>query len=360
MLKTLREKLHKHRKWEPLVFFTAGFTFDALLLHRIDDPLMLTHQAIYLLLSALIIAWDLFGEEGHDVVPTWLQKAWNYREGALHFLLGTLLNVYTIFYFKSGSLMSSIMFLALLALLLFLNEARPPRISKHLLRNALFGLCLISYMNIVVSIAVGSVGPWVFLLAIGVAFGLHACFVSLLRSRLPGPRILREIKAPFYAIAFVYVLLYTFKVLPPVPVSVKYMGIYRSIERDGADYRLGYYGSSWKFWQNGEDVFVARPGDKIVCFAQIFSPTRFKDQLFVRWQHQDPKIGWQNWDAIPIEVSGGREEGYRGYTIKTNYQPGNWRVSIETGDGREVGRVGFQVVAADTSTAAPSLEYERR
>jgi len=360
MLTKVRESLHKYRKWEPLAFFTAGFCFDALLLHRIDDPLMLTHQAVYLLLAALIIAWDLFCEEGHSPVPKWLDKAWIYREGILHFVLGTLLNVYTIFYFKSGSMMSSLSFLAFLGLLLFLNEARPSRISKHLLRNALFGLCLISYMNIIVSIAIGSVGPWVFILAIGVAFGVHTCFVSLLRSRLPGPRLFREIKMPFLGIAAIYVLLYAFKVLPPVPLSVKFMGIYRDIARDGGNYRLGFHGATWKFWQNGERVFEARPGDKIVCFVQVFSPTRFKDQLFVRWQHKDKLRGWQSWDAIAMDVAGGREEGYRGYTLKTNYQPGDWRVSIETADGREVGRIGFEVVAAEAGSPQPEMHYEIR
>jgi len=360
MLSTIRETLHRYKKWEPLVFFTAGFIFDALLLHRIDDPLMLTHQAIYLSLSAMIIAWDLFGEEDHHVVPKWLTKPWIYREGILHFILGTLLNVYTIFYFKSGSFMSSLFFLAFIGTLLYLNEARPLRISKHLLRNALFGLCLISYMNIIVSIGIGMGGPWVFLLAIGVAFFVHGCYVNLLRSRLPASRIFREIKAPFFGIALIYVLLYVFKVLPPVPLSVKYLGIYRNVARDNGDYRLGFYGSSWQFWKQGEDVFEARPGDKIVCFAQIFSPSRFKDQLFVRWQYKDEHQGWQSWDAIPMDIAGGREEGYRGFTVKTNYQPGPWRVSIETADGREVGRISFVVVAAEPGTPPPQMHYEYR
>ncbi|MEO5667286.1 MAG: DUF2914 domain-containing protein [Bdellovibrionota bacterium] len=359
MIKRIRETLHKYRKWEPLVFFTAGFTFDALLLHRIDNPLMLTHQAIYLCFAALIIAWDLLVEEGHDVLPkwAWFGKAWFYREAALHFILGTLLNVYTIFYFKSGSLMSSFSFLIFLALLLFLNEARPVRISKHLLRNALFGLCLISYMNIVVSIAIGSVGPWVFLLAIGVAFLIHNTFVNLLRSRLPASRRFKEIRLPFYGVAAIYVFLYAFKILPPVPLSVKFIGIYHDVGKDNGDYRLGFYGPSWQFWGNGETHFEAQPGDKIVCFAQVFSPTRFKDQLYVRWQHKDAKSQWQSWDAIPFDIAGGREEGYRGYTIKTNYEPGEWRVSIETLDGREVGRVDFDVIAKETEARVMKYDY---
>lgn len=349
MLQQLQEKMHKYKKWEPAVFFTCGFIFDAMLLHRIDDPLMLTHQALYLIMSAVIIAWDMFCEQGKGSVPNWLGRIWKYREGILHFLLGTLLNVYTIFYFKSGSFVSSIYFLLLLAMLLFLNEVRPSRLSKHYLRNALFGLCLISYMNILVSIVVGSIGTLVFLLAIAIAYLVHSVFMRWLRSRLEGRALFYDIQAPFLIIAALYAGLYFAKVLPPVPLSVKHIGIYHDITKVGDEYKLAYTRPKWRFWETGDQTFEARPGDKIYCFAKIFSPTRFQDRLFVRWSRKDEKRGWQAWDAIPFPIVGGREDGFRGYTVKTNYEPGKWRVAIETQDGREVGRIGFEIIASDSA-----------
>lgn len=350
-------KIHKYKKWEPLVFFCVGFIFDAMLLHRIDDPLMLIHQAIYLTLSALIIAWDLFTEEGKGNVPSWLNWFWKYRVGILHFLLGTLLNVYTIFYFKSGSFVSSIYFLLLLALLLFLNEVRPSQLSKHFLRNSLFGLCLISYMNIVVSILIGSIGTLVFLMAIAIAYLIHSAYLKFLKSRLDGKRVFRDIHTPFLVIAAIYAILYFTKVLPPVPLSVKYIGIYHEVKKQGGEFQLGYTRSKWRFWENGDQTFEAKPGDKIYCFVKIFSPARFKDQLFVRWSFKDPKLGWQAWDAIPLNIDGGREEGYRAYTVKTNYQPGIWRVAIETQDNREVGRIGLEITPSE-STEPVVINYD--
>lgn len=357
---SVQHTVHKYKKWEPFVFFIAGFSFDALLLHRIDDPLMLTHQAIYLTLSALIIAWDLFVEVGKGAVPNWFNKVWRYREGVLHFLLGTLLNVYTIFYFKSGSFMSSLSFLILLALLLFVNEVRPAGIPKTFLRNSLFALCLISYMNIVVSILVGSIGVLVFFLAIAVAYLIHSLFISFLKKRLEAQHIRRDIRMPFVGVAILYVMLYMFKVLPPVPLSVKYIGIYHQVKRDNGVYKLGYTRPKWHFWQHGDETFVARPGDKIHCFVQIFSPSRFKENLKLRWQFKDPQRGWEDRDSIPLPVSGGREEGYRGYTTKGNYQPGEWRVFIETQDDREVGRIGFDVVAAEDLSEEVVMNFDER
>ena len=359
MISRLKEFIHRHKKWEPLVFFVCGFSFDALLLHRIDDPLMLTHQAIYLSLAATIIAWDLFFDAGCATVPQWLLKVWTYREGILHFILGTLLNVYTIFYFKSGSILSSIIFLGLLAGLLFLNEVRPTHISKHVLRNALFSLCLISYLNIVVSIIIGSIGPWVFLTAVAVAGLILFAYSIFIARRIEARQVARNIRLPFLVVILTYTCLYLAKILPPVPLSLKHIGIYHDVTRVEGGYRLGSMKPNWKFWQSGDQDFKARAGDKLFCFVQIFSPTRFKDQLFVHWFFDDPKLGWTSSDSIALNVVGGRAEGYRGFASKSNYQPGDWRISIETKDGRELGRIGM-TVSEDHEPTAPNLDYEIR
>ena len=44
-----------------------------------------------------------------------------------------------------------------------------------------------------------------------------------------------------------------------------------------------------------------------------------------------------------MTIVGGREEGFRGVTKKSNYQPGRWRVQIETSEGHEIGWIGFTV-----------------
>jgi hypothetical protein len=51
-------------------------------------------------------------------------------------------------------------------------------------------------------------------------------------------------------------------------------------------------------------------------------------------------------DSIPIRIVGGREQGFRGYGLKSNYQPGEWKVQVETTDGREIGRVYFDLEVA--------------
>jgi hypothetical protein len=53
--------------------------------------------------------------------------------------------------------------------------------------------------------------------------------------------------------------------------------------------------------------------------------------------------GWALHDSIPINIVGGRELGFRGYGVKSTISPGNGRCGIEATDGREIGRVYFDL-----------------
>jgi hypothetical protein len=104
-----------------------------------------------------------------------------------------------------------------------------------------------------------------------------------------------------------------------------------------------------EFWNTGDQDFLARPGDRIYFFAAISSPARFADTVFVRWMFHDARSGWKGSDRIPLRITGGRKAGFRGFTTKQNfdYGDGSWRVSVETADGREIGRTYFHVTRAE-------------
>ena len=64
-------------------------------------------------------------------------------------------------------------------------------------------------------------------------------------------------------------------------------------------------------------------------------------------------------DAIPLTISGGKEEGWRGIAYKKNFVPGRWKVTIETDDAREVGSIRFTIIA-DASTEPRTFVEELR
>lgn len=334
-----------------VAFFVAGFLFDTLAVGRIDKLHNIIHQAAYLFLCALFTGWELREKFGDFAPPERFKTVWRYHAAATHFMLGTLLNIYTLFYFKSASLGISFLFLLVLAALLAANELKPFEGSGTVLRMTLFSLCLVSYFTYLVPTVVGRIGTLPFL---GTLAASSAC-VALLARRLsvhlrePGPVLRRHLLVPFGAVALGFAGLYFAKVIPPVPLSLSEIGVYHGVRREGDRFLLTEDRPRWRFWERGDQTFLARPGDKVYCFVSVFSPTRFQERLQIRWLFKDD-AGWSEADAIPLDIAGGRDGGWRGFTVKEHWKPGRWRVRVETSDSRELGRVDLKVVP-DAGTA---------
>ncbi len=346
---TLREFHKKHARSIPIVFFCLGFVFDTLMLTRIDELKVILQQAVYLLVSGALIGFELVEISRELHPPRWLAKAWEYHEELLHFLLGTLLNSYTIFYFKSASTITSFLFIILLVTLLILNEFKHFGKSQAQVHMAFWSLCLVSYFASLAPITIGSIGALPFLAGMGAAIAVFYLFFRvmariLLSSNSGGSLLRTHLLHPFLGIIALFTLLYFAQAIPPVPLSVSYLGIFHDVAKENGSYRLSYTRPSWKFWEHGDQTFLARPGDSIFCFARVFSPTRFSGELKVQWLYHDANRGWLPSDSLPMAITGGREEGFRGVTKKANFQPGKWQVRIETLDNRELGRIGFEIL----------------
>ena len=343
---------HDHEPLCTTLFFAAGFLFDTLAVGRIDRLHNVIHQAIYLLLCASFTSLELSELHGRFSPPERLKTAWRYHVGATHFMLGTLLNIYTLFFFKSASFGASFLFLLILAGLLAVNELKPLKSSGTALRMALFSLCLISYFTYLVPMIVGFIGGLVFVGSIAAASACVFVMARLLASRVSSRDVRRQVIAPFALVALGFSALYLVKAIPPVPLSLSAIGIYHEVHREGERYALTTTRPRWKFWQRGDQTFLARPGDQIHCFISVFSPTRFRERLQLRWLFRDPSGGWQEAGVTPIDVVGGRDGGFRAESVKSRYQPGRWRVRVETSDERELGRIDLTVIE-DLSSAAP-------
>lgn len=341
----------KYERWVPIIFFLLGFLFDALIISRPDELHVIIQQAVYILICAILIRVELLEKIREVRIPWGLTKVWKYREALLHFLMGTLLNCYTIFYFKSASAVTSFAFIGLLISLLVINEFKHFGESQTKVHVALWSLCLVSYCTSLLPILLGFIGTLAFLISAIVAILVFWGFYRvLLKDFGEHPGKLRSfVVLPYAGIHTVFALLYFAHAIPPVPLSVEYMGIFHGVKKESGEYQLSYTRPRWKFWQHGDQTFFARPGDAVFCFAQIFSPSGFNDKLQVRWLFKDERRGWIAQDAIPLPISGGREEGYRAFTKKENYQPGVWRIQVETLEGHEVGRIGFTIVTDDNA-----------
>lgn len=344
------------RPYVPASFFVGGFGFDVLTLGRIDHWLNLLQQGLYLIIVGVLITLDAV-VEGDEAVPAKLRKLWRFRGMAIHFLLGALLSVYSIFYFKSASAGARWIFLLPLVLVLILNEFERFQRLGVSVRFGLLSLSLSSYLVYLIPTLWGSVGLLPFLLASLLATVAFLTIFRLLRSRVPfaSKRFFR-MAGPAFAVQALFVGMYVTKVLPPVPLAIQEIGIYHHVEATQAGYELRYEHPGLKFWQKDARPFRAVQGDSIYCYFRVFSPTEFSDSVVIRWA-QYLRGAWMETDAIAVRIRGGRAKGYRGYTKKVNYTPGRWRVTVETTDGRELTRLTWRVELGEDS---PSRRWKRR
>lgn len=338
--------LDYYRKNEVLVsscVFVGGFFFDLLTLGRIDDLLNLIQQAIYLCILGTLLLYEIKVKIGAVTLSERGKKFWVYHDLVVHFLFGSLLSVYTIFYYTSASALTSILFIFLLAGLMLANEF--PQFQKLGLpvRVILYSICILSYFSFFYPILMGHVGAipfWLGFITSAAVLGL----ILKMNFKEENELVKKHVLYPAIAVHIFFVVGYYFSLIPPVPVAVKRIGVYYGdvIKTEGK-YIGQYHRPVWKFWQKGSQDFMARPGDKVTVLLSIFSPGRFDDKVYLKWYFDDPRSGWTLQDSIGLSILGGRDEGFRGFGTKQSYSMGDWRVVVETSDGREVGRISFEI-----------------
>jgi hypothetical protein len=334
---------HEHKL--TLAFFVGGFLFDVLMLSDIDDPISLVQQVFYLVLLAGILWFDfIFGPDSTtEKGPAWWKKAWSYRSLAFHFSLGSLLNLYSLFFLKSASFFSSMAFVLVLLVLIVANELKSVQASGVNIKMALFVICLFCFFSMMVPLVLGFVGIFPFFLALALTGLCLWLMFRQLQKRVATVTLRSRLALPAGFVLGLFTVFYAIGWIPPVPLSIEKMGIYHKIERRGEAYVLHEERPWWKFWLLGDQDFLAEPGDKLNLFVSVFSPARFEDTVTLHWLQWNERQGWMTTDRIPMRVVGGRRSGFRGTAIKQNFTPGQWRVSVETNDGRELGRLYFDV-----------------
>ena len=359
-MKAVTDSLFKLYRQNEVVFsifvFAAGFLFDLLTLGRIDDLLNLIQQAVYLTILGTLLVLEIKVSIGSLQIPPRFERIWNYHDLFVHFLFGSLLSAYTIFYYTSASAFTSFVFILLLAGLMLANEI--PQVQRLGLpvRVILFNICLLSYFAFFYPILFGHVGVLPFWLG----FITSAAMIRIIwkmNFKEAHDILKRHVAIPAISVHIVFLLGYYLSLIPPVPVAVKKIGIYYNVIKSEGKYMGLHQRPGWKIWQKGSQDFKVRTGDKVFVLLSVFSPARFEDKVYLKWFYDDPKSGWHQEDSIPLSILGGREQGFRGFGSKQFYKLGDWRVLVETSDGREVGRINL-TITPDASMDAREFKID--
>lgn len=353
----------------PAVFFLSGVIYDTLTLTRIDrlqDNLLLL---IYLLLLGVLIV--LTGRLGIDPVPDrdqlaalspfarWVLQSRPYYPMASQFLLGGLFSAYAIFYSRSATLTSTAVFFALLVVLLVGNEFLRDRLSNLRLLVSLYALVCFGFFTFFLPVITGHMNTLVFLAGAGLSAVVTLRVVHLVYRNNPD-RSRREavrVTAPAFGLIGLLVGFYFLNWIPPVPLSMKFGGMYHEVKKSGEHFELSYEKKWYEAWKRSDNVFPA--SEPIYCFTAIFAPVALKTTVYHHWYFRpNSSKPFAHADKIALNISGGREGGYRAYTFKQRLDPGDWRVDVEAEDGRIIGRVSLTVEdQGETQPALTTLTY---
>lgn len=337
--------LHEaHPRRAAATLFLAGVGWDAATIFRIDS--VIDNALILLYLGALCVLY--FAATLHDAGklenPTLLRFV-RWYPMASQFLMGALFSMFVFFYSQSASWSETSVFLLVLVALLVANEVLHDRMFSARLRLVLLYFVLASYLIYAVPIVTGVMNHLTFTVGLLLAAGI----ISLLGRMLWNRGLFRE-RSQMASIAVAIPLLvgflevaYTLNWIPPVPLAVRDAGVYHTVKRDGDVYRMRMAKPPWfRFWKQTEDPFRYSPGDTVYVYTAVFAPTRLQKGIVHVWEQHDG-TEWVETDRIGYLVSGGRDHGYRGYTMKRLVEPGRWRVRVETEPGRLLTRVRFDI-----------------
>jgi MFS family permease len=346
-LQILKQHARKLADYLPVIFFFGGFVWDALTIGRNVVPSDLAIFSAYLFGAAVILY--LIGRPVDETaeastkpqarILSLLKKLHTPRLPyfLLQFLFGSLFSALFILYFKSSSHWLAWLTSLVLGILLVANEFLESEYKRFTLSWALFGFCAMLLFNFALPFMLGSIHAiWFYsstLLGAALAFWLYK----------KTPQHYGTI-TPVGIIAVLLMFAYAADMIPPVPLVKRDVAVAYDLSKVNGNYLLKQQASSWwVFWRNSSNDLELLPGQRVYCFSSVFAPPGLQTKLYHRWQDYNKKSGWTTQSRAGFSISGGRYDGFRGYTYKSNLAEGDWRVSVETENEKTITVYPFSV-----------------
>jgi Protein of unknown function (DUF2914) len=343
------------------VSLVGGFVFDAVTLRRIDMFWENFWVVVHLLAVALRIFWVThdanFGPEREGEAT----KLDRWLINLMQFFFGGLLSTFMVFYFRSGTFWVSWPFYLLLTAAFVANERFKGQYARLEFQLGILFLSLFCFMIFILPVVIHAIGRLVFLLSGALSLVFWWLFVRVLRKRATEGFSQRTdtVVASTAAIFILINVLYFMNVIPPLPLSLQDASAHHSITRTGnGAYLVQSEKQGWFGFFRLAPRFHSAPGEPTYFYSAVFSPTSLNTEIIHEWQTYESRRGWITADRIPLSVRGGRDGGYRTYSVKIGLKPGVWRVNVETASGAILGRFRFDVLLQSASPAPLETELK--
>jgi hypothetical protein len=318
--------VRKHERWLMPAMLVGGTAIDAVQFQYLKPETTFAISAAYALICALAL------------VAMRMKRFPRAASLAVQFTFGALLSTSLLFYWFSGALSVSWPVIGTAALLMVSNEVCRAFFTKPRVQVAIFSFVLFSIATAFAAYYFNSISSEVFLIGGSASAAVALFFVAILR-RATG---IKERLWPMVAGVFLVMnALYIANLIPPIPLSLREAGMYYKIT---GDYQLEGPTESGldKFLPSQDIPYV--PGQPLYAYSAIYAPVDLTTTIVHEWEwYNETTKRWETKDRLSFALRGGRQEGYRGYSVKRSLSPGKWRVSVETESGQVLGRIGFDL-----------------
>jgi hypothetical protein len=354
--KSVEDLVWWYERYISPIALIAGFLLDHLiLLRRIDVLQTYFIFFFYLIVAGLGIVLLNMVETG-KIKREWFLRITPLIPVAVQFAFGGLFSGFLSLYSKSATFATSWIFVIVVAALLLGNERFTRLYVRFTFQISIYFAVLFSFFIFFLPVVFRQIGPWMFLLS-GVVSILCISLFFWVLWRVAPERVKQNWTWAVRSIAAMTIafnVLYFTNAIPPLPLSLKDAGVYHSITRTVDGYVLTYEPLPWyASYFRYNTVFHRTPGEPVYVWSAIFAPTNLSTTIFHQWQKYDDVRGeWVITNSFSYPIVGGRDGGYRGYSVKDDATPGAWRVRVLTRYGQVIGQVSFTIIGVPS---APEL-----
>lgn len=322
-----------------------GIIADTITFRFINLSLAFSILFAHILLSLLAITFI----HAHDTLwAGYEQKVLRYTRLfaplLLQFSFGALLSGFLIFYGFAGSFSVSWPFLLLIIFLMVSNDLLKKYYLLFTVHLSVFFFALLSYAILVIPTILKQMGTGVFLLSSLLSSLLMFAYLFALSSFIPNIKTgRRTLILSFLSIIGIMNLFYFANIIPPIPLSLREIGVYHSISRDSGSGAYRLLAEELSLTDRLRFYPPIHKVGEVTIFTSVFAPANLKTTIIHHWQYYNAsEERWTSVSRISYPMTGGRINGYRGYT-RRNVFPGLWRVDIENPRGQVMGRIRFHV-----------------
>lgn len=345
--KSTEELILWYERYVAPVSLLIAFVLDNVIFRAVNLWVTTVALALYLLCAITGIFLLNLVETGR-VRHALILRAAPFLPVVVQFAFGAIFSGFFVLYSQSATLAVSWLSIVILALLLIGNERFRRRYRRFSFQVGILFIALFGFLIFFVPLVLKRIGPEIFLLSCGLSIILIALYINIMRRMMP--ELVKEsrtaIARSVAVILVIFNALYFTNAIPPLPLALKESGVYHRITRVSGEYQARAESMSWiREISPLRKEFHNAPGESAYVFSSIFAPSGLSTTIYHEWQYYDNgREEWVTSSKVRFPIVGGRDGGYRGYSLTNDPRAGRWRVNVLTEHGQVVGRISFTVI----------------